>query len=522
MIPAVNAEQMRELDRACIEGLGLPGVVLMENAGRACAEKALESFGDRLSRGVTILCGKGNNGGDGFVIARHLSNQGVPVGVYLFGRADDVRGDARINLDVLRAMGVKVKQITDGRGLRTLDLRVGLVVDALLGTGLQRPLSGLLAQAVQRVNGCMAPVLAVDIPSGLSSDRGALIGPCISAEVTLTFGLPKIGQLLEPGRSQCGKLEVVDISIPPEVIDRYDLCVGLLERDDFSDLFMPRPQDSNKGSYGRVAVFGSSPGLTGAVCMAGLAAARVGAGLVTCAVPRCLAPIIENKLTEVMTRPLPELDGSLCAESLDQALALARTQDVVLLGPGLGAEENARQFARDFTLRCRKPLVIDADGLNAWAGRLDELAARRGPTVLLPHPGEAGRLLGVSPDEVQADRLLAATTISERSGAVTVLKGATSIVARPEGLAAIVPTGNPGMASGGTGDVLAGMMLGMWAQWNDEFDAAAAAAYIHGMAGDRVAQRIGERALIAGDLLDELPQCLRRLEREARGEDPEN
>jgi len=518
MIPAVTAAQMREVDRATIQDVGVPGVVLMENAGRSCVETIFERFPERLRQGVAVLCGKGNNGGDGFVIARHLTNYGVDLRVYLFGKVKDIKGDARINLDAARAMGIKITEVLDARSLRTVNVNAGLIVDAIFGTGLERPLGGHFSKAVDKVNRSGAAVLAVDMPSGLQSDSGRAGGTCVDADVTVTFGLPKIGQLIEPGRSLCGSLIVADISIPNDVVERTKIDTALLEQDDLLHMFQPRRADTHKGTYGRVAVFGSSPGLTGAAAMAGMAAVRTGAGLVRCAVPDELNTIFEIKMTEVMSEPLPGTDGALGQSALDRALSLADEQDVLLLGPGLGSSKQAGEFARIFSLEADKPLVIDADGLNAWAGKAEALAGRRAQTILLPHPGEAARLLGVDIKRVQSERLASARTLAELTESIVVLKGAATVIAAPDGFAAINQTGNPGMASGGTGDVLAGMVLGMWAQHPDAFETACAAAYLHGMAGDRALARTGERGLAASDLLEELPGCLRDMEAAARGE----
>jgi NAD(P)H-hydrate epimerase len=514
---AVTAAEMRALDRWTIEH-GTPGHVLMERAGLGAARVLLERL--RRPRGpVVVVAGRGNNGGDGFVVARHLRRRRVPVEVWLLGRPADVRGDAASALAAwTRARGTTHALTETGR-LETLRARLGraaAVVDALFGTGLNAPLEGLAAAAVEAINASDAPVLAVDIASGLSADTGVPLGTAVRATLTATFGLPKIGQLLYPGVEHTGLLAVVDIGIPAAAIAAVAPRVSLLETDEVGRLLPPRPRDAHKGTFGHVLVIATSRGKTGAGLLAAEAAGRVGAGLTTLAVPASLLPVLESRVWEAMTTALPDGgDGSAAVgdgRALDTALA---GRAAVVCGPGLGQAPLTRALVAEVVRRTPVPLVLDADGLNCVAGT-GLLTERPAPTILTPHPGEMARLLGTDVPGVQRDRLRAARTLAEAVRAVVVLKGAHTVIAAPDGGVAISPTGNPGMASGGTGDVLAGVLGGLLAQGLAPFDAAVLGVFAHGAAADAVAARQGEVGLLARDVVAELPSTLARLQAAAR------
>ena len=512
---------MRALDRWTIEH-GTPGHVLMERAGAGAARVLRERL--RRPRGpVVVVCGRGNNGGDGFVVARHLRRARVPVEVWLAARPEEVRGDAARMLAAWRRARGAVRGLATpadvealARGLR----RAAAVVDALFGTGLNAPVAGVPAAAIEAINACGAPVLAVDIASGLSADTGAPLGAAVRATVTATFGYPKVGQLMYPGVEHTGLLAVVDIGIARDALAAVAPGTLLLESEEVGALLPPRPRDAHKGDFGHVLVIAGSRGKTGAALLAAQAAARSGAGLTTLAVPATLQAVLEAQVREAMTAALADTgDGAAALADGTAASALIAERGAVVCGPGLGQASGTRELIRHVVRQCTAPLVLDADGLNAVAGTR-VLRDRPGPTVITPHPGEMARLSGGDTARVQADRLGAARAFARAERVVVVLKGARTVIASPVGATAICPTGNPGMASGGTGDVLAGVIGALLAQGLAAYDAAALGVFAHGAAGDAVAARQGEVGLLASDLLTELPATLERLQAAARPEAP--
>ncbi len=512
----VTAKMMRELDRKAIEEKGIPGIVLMENAGGGAAEVICRSFAKSLSQGAVVFAGSGNNGGDGFVIARHLINQELPVKVYLLTDRRKVKGDARVNLDILANMGAEVSSVTNREKLKaswaTVD-RCGVIIDAILGTGLQSEVRGFFKEVIELINRSGKPVVAVDIPSGLDTDRGRPLGAAVKANLTLTFGLPKLGQVIYPGVDYVGRLEVIDISIPRDLIDKEEVKDNLLEAKDFMSFFPARDSSSHKGDYGHLLVLAGSPGKTGAAAMTGLAAMRIGTGLVTLGVPESLNPVMEIKLTEVMTEPLPEVNkGYFSLKALPKVKDLLRVKSALALGPGISADKAVKEFVEELIIACQVPLVIDADGINCLADRVELLKRKKAPLVLSPHPGEMARLVGGSVEEIQEDRVGISREFAKKSGVCLVLKGARTIVAEPSGAIYINPTGNPGMASGGTGDVLTGMIGGLLAQGYDPVEAAKAGVFFHGLAGDEVLKDKGSSGMIASDLIEVLPRIIKQFE----------
>jgi ADP-dependent NAD(P)H-hydrate dehydratase / NAD(P)H-hydrate epimerase len=506
----VTAAEMRELDRRAIEEVGIPSLVLMENAGRSTYQILRREFPDPDGE-VAILAGRGNNGGDGLVVARYLAQAGEPVTVFLLGRRDQVRGDALVNLGILAHHGVEVLEVTEESHLNPMLhrlARAGLIVDALLGTGLDKPVQGLLAALIDKVNHLRPPVLAVDLPTGLSADTGEVLGAAMQAEVTVTYGWPKIGQILPPGRDYVGRLWRVDLSIPPDLATEAPL--ELAEARELRELIPIRPFGGHKGTFGHLFVLAGSEGKTGAAALASLGGLRAGAGLVTLGIAASLNDIMEVKLTEAMTLPLPEAPGAraLGLKALEPILAFAAGCDVLALGPGLGTHPETRELVRRLVKELPQPLVVDADGVNAIAGDSACLAQAAGPRLLTPHPGELARLLGASTPEVQARRLEVARKTAAKYGAVVVLKGAQTLVAGPDGRISLNPTGNPALASGGTGDVLAGLIGGFLAQKLAPWDAARLGVYLHGLSADYFAARFGPRSLVAGDLIELFPEVL--------------
>src|SRR6185295_4501514 len=510
----LNAAQMREADRQTIEEIGIPSLVLMENTGRQVVAAMEAMHSDLLERRVAILCGRGNNGGDGCVVARTLVQRGVDVSVFLLGRVADVRGDARINLEILGRLGLTVVEIADSQAWELHFSQVSdctLIVDAIFGTGLNAPVSGLIESVIADVNASGIPVVSIDLPSGLSADSPEPIGPSIEAGLTVTLGAPKLPLVLPPGELRAGDIVIADIGIPADVLESVDgPRIELLTRGSMRELITPRSPDSHKGDYGRVLVVAGSRGKTGAAHLAATGALRSGAGLVTVATPASCLPIVAAMAPEYMTEPLREKDDGLDPRDVEHIIDIAR--DVIAIGPGLGQAAPTREFIRLLVDRATMPLVIDADGLNAFSGDPDRLTGRDGRDVIItPHPGEMGRLVGMSTDEVQSSRLDIARNFAAAHHVYVVLKGHRTLIATPDEKVFINPTGNPGMATGGTGDVLTGMIAAWLAQLLDAEAACKLAVYLHGMAGDLAEADESEVSLTAGDVAGHIGDAIMEL-----------
>lgn len=515
----VTAAEMRSIDRYTIENLGIPGIVLMEHAGRAVFHSALRLWRKSGKNGnVAVVCGRGNNGGDGFVVARHLSNHGVPVKVCVLAKKDQISGDARTNLDILEKMGVPVRSVDHEGELREVLADSVIAVDAILGTGIRGAPTGLVAKAIQAVNDLGLPVVAVDVPSGIDADSGGVPGECIKATETVTFAYPKRGLVMYPAAKYAGRVVVADISVPEAALNGFDFDVELVEPDMVSGLLPELPPDAHKGFRGHVLFVGGSTGLTGAVTLSALAALRTGVGLVTVAVPRTLNPIMEVKLTEAMTKPVADTgEGSFAIEALDEVARLSLGMEVLAVGPGIGRHPETGEFVKALLKSVKLPAVVDADGLYPYSGNAELLKGREGSTIITPHPGEMARLMGLTTAQVQADRIAVARDCARKSGAVVVLKGAATIVAEPpphgasrEGRAWINSTGNPGMATGGSGDVLTGVVAGLLCRGLEPFAAAVVGVFLHGLAGDIATERFGVNGILAGDVLDNVPEAWMR------------
>jgi len=513
VIPVLNSAQMQAADRAAITG-GIPSLRLMENAATALAEETAGAYSDW--RRVVVVCGPGNNGGDGLAAARLLARRGLKVSVFTLTDPSGYRGDAAENASLLRAAGLELKPLTrPGAGAafaRELSAAGG-VVDALFGTGLSRGLSGPAAQAVAAINSAGRPVVAADLPSGLSADTGELLGPCVSAARTVAFGAPKLCHVLFPARGRCGRIVVRDIGISRGILLRQKSRLAMTSPDDV-EMFLPaRPADSHKADFGRLAIVAGSRGKAGAAVLAARGALRSGAGLVTVFCPASIEATVVGALPETMTHALPEADGALAAEGAAEVLRMLKDLDAAVVGPGLGTSPGTvRLLAR--LLAASVPLVCDADALNAFSGNTRAFFRRRAATVLTPHPGEAGRLLGVSSRQVQRDRLGAAGTLARRARAVVLLKGAASLTATPKGRITVNPTGTPLMSSAGSGDVLAGSIGALMAGGIGAEPATFLAAYLHGAAGERLAETRGDAGLLAGELADAIPLVRAALRRE--------
>jgi NAD(P)H-hydrate epimerase len=515
MKPVFTAEEMRRLDRRAVEQLGIPGATLMEHAGRGAAQAALDELAQRRIRPrsarVVVVCGKGGNGGDGFVVARHLARAGLRVRVLLTSPPNELTGDAALKYRALRGRAIRPEACDDDRRLDAALATADLVVDAMLGTGARRAPAALIAHAIERINASGRPVIALDLPSGLPADGEAPEWPVIRATLTTTFAGLKRGLVMGPAMAEAGRVQVVSIGIAAAEVESA-ASAFLLEPDDIAPHFPPRSRDTHKGTYGHLLVVAGSLGKTGAAALAARAAMRGGAGLVTVATAASQQPVIAGLVLEAMTAALPET-GARSASTKAQAVVeeLAATRDAVALGPGLGLEDDTQELARSLVRRLTRPMVVDADALTAVSGRPELASQAPDARVLTPHPGEMARLLGVHAADVQRDRIAAARELATRCRAHVVLKGATSVIAEPEGPIVLNPTGNPGMASGGTGDVLTGVIGAFLARGLSPAVAARAGVFLHGRAGDLAATRLGEESLVASDVIDALPEAFRSL-----------
>ncbi len=516
----LTAEAMAAADQRAIVEIGVPGLVLMENAALGVVEAIGESFPD-VQR-ISVLCGPGNNGGDGLAVARHLMTRDCLPRVVMVVSPDRLRGDALLQLEIVERLGLAVhvweEEVSVSELIETTVAPRGceLIVDAMFGTGLARPLEGRLAELVGAINELPLPVVAVDLPSGLHGSRFQLPGPHLRADLTVTFAAPKVAHVLSPALESCGEVVVADLGLPRFLVEEAEGQLFVQSAEELRGLIEPRAAESHKGSYGHLLVVAGAPGTTGAAAMAVRSALRSGVGLVTAAVAEPLVPILEAVSLESMTLPVPHHDsGALGERSLELLLEAAAARSAMVVGPGLGRAPSTEEMVRSLVLDSERPLVLDADGINAFEGQASMLAERaagdRESVVLTPHPGELARLLEVPGAEIQADRPRFVSLAARETGAVVVLKGHQTLIADPDGDVVINPTGNPGMASGGTGDVLAGVIGALLAQGYDPRTASRLGCFVHGLAGDLSAERVGELSLVAGDLIEMLPQAFATL-----------
>jgi NAD(P)H-hydrate epimerase len=516
----VTSQEMRELDRLTIEKYRVPSLTLMENAGEAVAEALAARFSKQAKGGVLVVCGKGNNGGDGFVVARHLKKKSIPCEAVLLARKEEISPDAAENLRAY--LKIKGKVFEGAAALALLRERLKgkkLVVDAILGTGLKDDVRGVSAEAIALINSSGLPVLAVDIPSGLDGDAGRPLGIAIKAEMTVALAYPKLGEVIYPGLAYVGELAVADIGIRAEAVREVRPRAELLDDEEIGWLVPERDPDSHKGTYGHLLVFAGSRGKTGAAILASRAALRSGAGLVTLAAAHSLNNIFAGALVEAMTEPLAEAANEEIEPLGDQDWRrLLERKTAVVFGPGVGVNDATRSALWWLLRNLDIPLVIDADGLTLLSGDIGRLAGAKRPPVLTPHPGEMARLIGSDTAAINADRAGVARSFAERHRCYLVLKGARTTIATPEGRIFINPTGNPGMASGGMGDVLAGILGGLSAQRFSIEDALKLGVYVHGFAGDQASMIKGQMGLIASDVIETLPQSFKQLQEAARGQ----
>jgi NAD(P)H-hydrate epimerase len=504
----VTAAEMRAIDKATSERFGVPSLTLMENAGTAVAEHVLAQYAS--AQRIVVVCGKGNNGGDGFVIARRLHERGKTVQVILLADPAELKGDAAA---MYAKLPIAAAIIRSGEELKRAwsSLTADLVVDAILGTGFKPPVAGLYGEAIERMNASRARVVAVDIPSGADADAhgAAQSGLIARADSIVTFTAPRPAHVF--GQLTAGPTVVAEIGSPEEAIVS-SLRVNVITPRDFAPLLAPRSADSNKGLYGHVLVVGGSLGKAGAAAMAGISVLRAGAGLATVATAKSVLATVAGFHAEVMTEPLAETDvGSISEQARERLQELARGKSVLAIGPGISRVEQTSALVRILVLNCEIPVVLDADGLNAFEGHADELNGAGRTLVITPHPGEMARLAGITTAEVQKDRLGVARKFAREHELIVVLKGHRTLVVRPDGEAWVNMTGNPGMATGGTGDILTGMVAGLMAQNpKNTVQAVIAVVHLHGLAGDVAREAMGEHSLVATDLLAALPEAFRR------------
>jgi hydroxyethylthiazole kinase-like uncharacterized protein yjeF len=517
----VTSSEIQEMDRIAIEEIGIPGVVLMENAARGATRVFLDHFGPPLRSYVLVLCGRGNNGGDGYAIARYLHQAGLKVTVIVLAETAKIGGDALLNLEVIKRMGLDIiEAATREEWNRKSELisTSDYIIDGILGTGLNAPVRGVYEEIIDAINRSQKSVMAIDIPSGLNADTGQVMGVAVRADLTVTFGFPKAGQLIYPGAELVGRLVRINIGIPNEVADRIPRTYSLIGPEDFLDLLAGGGQDIHKGNRGHLLILAGSTGKTGAASLTALGALRAGAGLVTLGTPASLNTILEEKLTEAMTMPLPDTsEGSLSLQAEEQIVGLMQGKTAVAIGPGLSTNSETADLVRRIISRCSLPMVIDADGLNALAGDISVLEHCTGRAILTPHPGEMGRLSGIKNMEVQRDRLGNASRFAKKHGCILVLKGARTVVAQPEGPTYINATGNPALSSGGSGDVLTGLIGGYLARGLPGAKAALAGVFLHGLAADFLSQTMGKEGILAGELPGVVPPLMASL---GRGEWP--
>jgi NAD(P)H-hydrate epimerase len=517
----VTAEEMQDIDRETIHGLGMPGLVLMERAGLAVVSKIKEFFGRRR---VIVVSGSGNNGGDGLVVARNLHNEGWDVRAFITSKPENLKGDALSQYKTASEFGVSIRPIEELLiNYPSILIRHPLIVDAILGTGLKKEVTGLLSDVIRLINKSKVPVISVDMPSGISSDSGQIMGEAIKANYTVTFGLPKRGHILYPGCEYSGKLFIEDIGFPKDLLSSDKLKVELLEREYISAIVPERYKYSHKGDYGHVLIVAGSKGKTGAAFMTAKACLRSGAGLVTIGIPESLSDVFQTRVTEEMTLILPDKgDGTLSSKSFDSILYfLDEKADILAIGPGIGVSSHTEKLVKTLIQRSSKPMVIDADGINSIQKDIEIFSRAKAPIILTPHPGEMARLLSQKSkvrsqkseekrlrDKIEKDRINIAQSFSKETGTYLVLKGVPTIIATPDRRAFINTTGNPGMATGGTGDVLTGMISGFLSQNKDPLNACILGVYLHGIAGDIVATEKSQHSLIASDIIEKIPDVL--------------
>jgi ADP-dependent NAD(P)H-hydrate dehydratase / NAD(P)H-hydrate epimerase len=509
MKPVVSANQMAELDAYAIKSLNVPGIILMENAGIGIVKACLKILRNPEKSFVQIFCGPGNNGGDGYVVARHLSNLGADVTVFILATRDKIKGDALTNLVSIENMALPVHYVEKSFNIQPCNL----IVDAMLGTGVKGGLRGLFAKIVTEINKSGCPVLAVDIPTGVNADTGKVDGPAIKATATATMGCLKSGLLYSPGREYAGQTRVIDISMPSIVLQKIKPKTWVLEKADIKERLPQRAQDAFKNQCGTVAIIAGSKGFTGAAALASNSCLKAGAGLGYLAVPESLNAVMEAKLTEVITWPFDDANqGYLFSHCYDDLFELIKGLDVVAIGPGLGQHAETGKLVKQLLSSLSKPCVLDADGLNLMKNNIELFSNYKGELIVTPHPGELARIMNISTKEILTDKITSARHAASILSSIVVLKGGPTTIAIPDGDVYINSTGNSGMATAGSGDVLTGVISALMAQGLKSKDAAISGVYVHGLAGDIACQQKGHLGMVASDILENIPRALLQLQ----------
>ncbi|NLK20651.1 MAG: NAD(P)H-hydrate dehydratase [Epulopiscium sp.] len=508
-----SGKEMEVIDDITINKIGIPGIVLMENASICILNEIKKDLRGITNPKVSIICGQGNNGGDGLGAARHLFNRDIDVTIIFIGDYLLLKGDARMNFDIARTLQIPMEILKEGvfidDEIANLIQKSDIIVDAIFGTGLSKKIKGVFSDLIDLINFYGKHIISVDIPSGVDSKTGAILGNAVKANKTITLALPKSGLYLYPGTECVGELVIGDIGIPKIVIDEIELKMNVLKNEEIKSLIPKRPPRSNKGTYGRVQVIAGSKGMTGAAALSCKGAFRIGAGVVNLAVPESINYVLEEKLTEAITTPLPEDSGKICEKSFDTIKSQLEKATVIAVGPGMGQTLEIVKFMEKLITNTTVPLVVDADGINAIAKNINMLKNLRVPVVLTPHPGEMGRLTGKSIEEILSEPIEIVREFCHRWNIILVLKDARTIIGHPDGEIYINTTGNSGMAVAGSGDVLTGIISGLIAQGMNPYKAAVLGTFLHGKAGDLVANELGLHGMLAGDICNCIPKAIK-------------
>ncbi|HUL44137.1 MAG TPA: NAD(P)H-hydrate dehydratase [Bacteroidota bacterium] len=518
----VTSTEMQACDRLAIRNLRIPGSILMENAGRGVVEKMIDRYGSLNGKSVLIFCGKGNNGGDGFVVARHLIEAGSAVSAVLVGNASGLKGEAKQNCLIWKTLvkrlgargNVSFVELKSAQPLRRFT-QPDFIVDALFGTGVHGEVRGIYKDVIDWMNRSHARSISVDLPSGVDADNGRVGNVAVEADLTVTIGMQKIGLIIGDGRTYAGRVEAVNMGIPAAIFPPVSRTAFLVDRGQVRRNIPARPLSAHKHSVGKIVVIAGSNGLTGAAAMTSQSAMRSGAGSVILCTPASVYPILARKLTEVMVEPYSETpQGTLALGSYQDLLKRISWADIVVLGPGLSRNKETEELIQKLVARIELPLLIDADGLNAFSGKRNLLAQHRSREVIItPHSGELSRLTGVSSAEIDSGRVEYARTSAKKFRVTVVLKGAPTVTSSESGIAYINSTGNPAMATAGMGDVLSGCIAGLWGQGMNRTEAAYSGVFIHGLAGDFCNGKLGDRGLLSTDVQNILPEIIREVMR---------
>lgn len=514
MEPIVTSDEMRAIDRHATQHLRIPSLLLMENAGRGVADVIERAYSPLKGKSIAVVCGKGSNGGDGFVAARHLALRGATVHILPVGGVSSLAGNTKINFNIVKQMeaqgsdgGVKLRIHRSPKpGMLP---KFDLIVDALIGTGFSGNPRRTVGQWLEWMNSSKTPIISIDLPSGVNADNGDAAETAVRAEMTVTMSMRKVGLSIGKGKNLAGRLEIIDIGIPNRRSKKH--ATFLVERVDVQSALPARRFDAHKYSTGKILVIAGSPGLTGAAAMSSVSAMRMGAGAVVLCTPQSGSPILSRKLTEVMVHPMPETpEGSISLGAYEAITRHCDWADVIVIGPGLSRNDETQALVRELAGNCMKPMLLDADALYAISGDLTILRKRKTDHLILtPHLGEFAKLTGEPIDRIRLDRVALARTFARKHDVTLVLKSETTVTAASSGTVFVNPTGNPGMATAGSGDVLAGVIAGVWAQGMESESAAWSGVYLHGLAGDLAAAKFGERSLMALDVQHYLPEALR-------------